>query len=330
MARRMSAHPLPAPPATTAPGAPTPDQQRRIDAAVAALAPNSHRAYGSAWAAFGRWAEQQGAAALPAAATAVADYLRARAASGASPATLRMARAAVAKVHQVSAVPDPAGDQLVRDTLRTLCREHRDRGRGQAAGIGWAHAEAAASLAANGDGSLAGLRDAAIIRTMSDTLCRISELAALRCDDVAADGDGGGTVTIRASKSDQLGQGDARYLGPATLAAIGRYLAAAGHDAGPLFRQVRKGGHGTADPLGAQSIRAIIRRRAAVVDGITGRIGGHSLRVGSAQELARDGASIAELQQAGGWKSPTTPSIYTRNELAARGPVARRRYQVGA
>ena len=46
-------------------------------------------------------------------------------------------------------------------------------------------------------------------------------------------------------------------------------------------------------------------RRAA---GITGRIGGHSLRVGSARELAADGASPGELQQAGGWRPPTTAS----------------------
>ena len=55
------------------------------------------------------------------------------------------------------------------------------------------------------------------------------------------------------------------------------------------------------------------------VDGITGRVAGHSLRVGSARELAYDGASIAELQQAGGWKSPTTPSVYTR-EVPACAP----------
>ena len=62
---------------------------------------------------------------------------------------------------------------------------------------------------------------------------------------------------------------------------------------------------------------------------ITGRIGGHSLRVGSARELAADGASLVELQQAGGWRSPTTPAVYVRRESATRGPVARRRYGVG-
>ncbi len=129
--------------------------------------------------------------------------------------TVRTARAAVAKVHQVSGLGDPTADGLCKDVLRRIGREGRDRGRGD-------------------------------------------------------------------------------------------------------------------DPLGADSIRAIVRRRAAAVDGIAGRIGGHSLRVGSARDLAADGASVAELQQAGGWKSPTTPGVYIRREAAARGPVARRRYKVGA
>ena len=69
--------------------------------------------------------------------------------------------------------------------------------------------------------------------------------------------------------------------------------------------QVRRGGHGSAAPLGAESIRAIIRARTAAIDGATGRIGGHSLRVGSARDLAASGASVAELQQAGGSSAGT-------------------------
>ena len=177
--------------------------------------------------------------------------------------------------------------------------DQRRRGRGQVAGIGWAHAEAAALLASNGSDSLQGLRDAAIIRVMSDTLPRISEVATLRCADVEADASGGGTVLIRASKSDQQGEGSTRYIGPATLAAVQRYLEAAGHSAGALFRQVRRGGHASDDPLGADSIRAIVRRRAAAVDGIAGRIGGHSLRVGSAPR-SRSGRRQRRRTTAGG------------------------------
>ena len=42
--------------------------------------------------------------------------------------------------------------------------------------------------------------------------------------------------------------------------------------------------------------------------------------------LARAGASLVELQQAGRWKSPEMPARYTRGESARRGPVARLRH----
>ena len=228
----------------------------------------------------------------------------------------------------MSGAADPTADGLVTDTLKRIGRDGRDRGRGQVAGIGWSAAEAAASIASNGGDSVAGVRDAALLRVMSDGLLRISEASALQVSDVEATADGG-TLTIRASKTDQQGDGAVRFLGAPTVAAVQRYLEAAGITDGPLFRRIRKGGQVTADALGADSIRAIVRQRAAAVDGITGRIGGHSLRVGSARELAADGASLVELQQAGGWRSPTTPAVYVRRESATRGPVARRRYGVG-
>ena len=112
---------------------------------------------------------------------------------------------------------------------------------------------------------------------MSDGLLRISEASALQVSDVEATADGG-AVTIRASKTDQQGDGAVRFLGTPTVAAVRRYLDATGITGGPLFRRIRKGGRVTADRLGADSIRAIVRKRAAAVDGITGRIGGHSLR----------------------------------------------------
>ena len=309
--------------------APGPDRQRRIDAAGAALAPNTRKAYGSAWEAWQRWADEHGRPVLPAAPGDVADYLMARHTDGAAPATVRAARAAIAKVHRVSGLADPTADGLCGDVLKRIGREGRERGRGQVAAIGWQQAEQAARHSVRDGSGLRGLRDCAIILLMSDTLARISEVAALQVADVEEDDAGAGTLTIRASKTDQLGTGHTRYLGPATLQAVRRYLAAAGHRDGPLFRQVRRGGHGSAVPLGAESIRAIIRARAAAIDGATGRIGGHSLRVGSARDLAAAGASVAELQQAGGWRSPATPGVYIRREAAARGPVARRRYQVG-
>ena len=324
--RRSRAHPSAVP-------APRPRRrttaQQRIDAALAALAANTRKAYTSAWSTWQRWAAASRCRALPASPADIAGYLEARHASGAAPATIRVARAAIAKVHQGSGLADPTADGLCRDMLRRIGREGRHRGRGQVAGIGWAQAEAAAALADDGS-SLQGLRDAAIILVLSDTLARISEVAALQCRDVEAyTTNDGGSVHIRASKADQFGEGSTRYIGPATRTAINRYLQAADHTTGPLFRRVLRGGHGSSAPLAADSIRTIVRKRVAAVPGSGGRVGGHSFRVGSARELAAAGASVAELQQAGGWRSPATPEIYIRREAAARGPVARHRYQVG-
>lgn len=190
--------------------------QHRLDAALAALSDNTRKAYRSAWKAWQRWSAKHRRSELPAATVDVAEYLQVRHAAGAAPATIHVVCAAIAKVHQVSGLRDPTTDSLCRDALRRICREGRDRGRGQVAGVGWAQVEEAAACA-EGSGSLQGLRDGAILRLMSDTLARVSEVQALQCGDVEPDTlTSGGTVHIRASKTDQLGDGSTRYIGPAT------------------------------------------------------------------------------------------------------------------
>ena len=303
-------------------------EARRVAAAFLALAPSSRRVYVNAFKAFEAWAAANGRSVLPSGPADVADYLEYRFYDGASPATLRMARAAIVKVHKVASLPNPADDDLVRDTLTRFYRDGRDRGRGQAAGVGWRAADRAVDQAA-ASGTVQGLRDAAIIAVTSDALLRVSEAAALQVSDIEADDTGGGTVTIRAGKTDQQGEGSTRYVGAPTMHAVTAWLNIAGIEDGPLFRQVRRGGNVQAGSLSPDAIRIVIRARTSGIAGVTGRVSGHSLRVGSARSLAADGASIAELQQAGGWKSPTTPGIYVRREAAAQGPVARRRYKVG-
>ena len=265
--------------------------QRRVSAAVSALAPNTRKAYGSAWSAWQRWALDQGRPVLPATAGDVADYLEARHAAGASPATIRLARAAVAKVHQVSGAADPTADGLVTDTLKRIGRDGRDRGRGQVAGIGWSAAEAAASIAANGGDSLAGVRDAALLRVMSDGLLRISEASALQVSDVEATADGG-AVTIRASKTDQQGDGAVRFLGAPTVAAVQRYLDAPASPTAPCSGDPQgRPGHrrpGWAPTRSGRS-SASARRPSTGSPAADRRLqqAGGSLRVGSAPRARR-------------------------------------------
>ena len=157
-------------------------------------------------------------------------------------------------------------------------------------------------------------------------MLRVSEAAALDVADLAGEANGTGRITVRQSKTDQTGEGTVLFLGEPTMRRVQAWLAAVGSPtAGPLFRQVRRGGSVTTGRLSDRALRRIIAERARAA-GIEGRVSGHSLRVGSAQSLAAAGASLVEMQTAGRWGSPTMPGRYTRSESAARGAVARLRY----
>ena len=318
-------------PSTGAAATVTASDQARIDAALeASRSANTTRAYRSGWVAWQRWATENGHQIMPAAPVAVAAYLTHRAEQGAAVATVRMARAAISAAHRQAGADDPCQHAGVRQVLAGIARTGQGQGRGQVQGLDWRGADLAAGIAANGGGSLAGRRDAAIIAVMSDALLRVSEAAALNVADVHRQVDGSGTVTVTSSKTDQDGRGHVRYLGAGTMQRIGAWLSGAGRvdGSGPLFRQVLKDGATATGRLGARSIRSIIAKRAADA-GVAGRVSGHSLRVGSAQSLAAAGAGLVELQEAGDWQSPTMPAHYARHQLAARGAVAKLRYQAG-
>ena len=290
-------------------------------------AKNTHRAYLAGWERWQAWARDHDVRALPADPASVAAYLAERAASGKARATVRLDRAAIGAAHRAVEAVDPTADEGVRRVIRSMGTANHGKGRGQVQGLDWDGVDRTAALAEK-TGLLAGLRDAALIRLGSDALLRVSELASLVVSDLLVQPDGSGTITIQRSKTDQEGRGHVRYLGKPTVAALQRYLQAAGVKAGALFRAVNKGG-AVREHLGVRSIRRIITRRAADA-GIVGRISGHSLRVGAVQSLVAAGASLVDLQLAADWTSPHMPAYYARHQLAARGAVARLRYGVAA
>ena len=303
------------------------DRAQVVAALECATAPNTRRAYRSAWERWQAWALKRNAPVMPADPSVVAAYLTDRARQGCAPATVRVDRAAISAAHRSTGAADPTAFAVVHEVMRSIAKAGRDRGRGQVQGLDWDAADRIAALAENGGRTLTGLRDGALIRVGSDALLRVSELSELDVADLHLDDDGSGTVTVRHSKTDQDGQGHVRYLGAPTIAAVQAYLSAARVADGPLFRRLDRGGT-VGGRLGAGSVRRIIAYHAQRA-GIDGRVSGHSLRVGAAQSLAAEGAGLVELQEAGDWKSPNMPSHYARNQLAARGAVARLRYGVG-
>ena len=195
---------------------------------------------------------------------------------------------------------------ITERTLAGIRRDGRDRGRGQVDGLTRDGMHRVVSRAEAAD-TLAGLRDSAMIRLMSDCLLRISEVVAVNIEDVDT------TLTIRSSKTDQEGKGESLFIGEPTLDAIEKYCKSGEIESGALFRRIRRGQHITSERLSVVSARRIIKKWAKAA-GIEGFISGHSLRVGTAVSLAHSPerrSSICKLPVVG-----TTPKCpHTTQEL---------------
>ena len=250
----------------------------------------------------------------------LAEYLAARFEVGHSPVVAGQVVVAVRFYAKLRDQPSPVGAGHRAGAGRVPARRTSP---GQVMGVRWEQADAAAAVAGSSDGSVRGLRDAALLAVMSDGLLRVSEAAALKVADLEAEG--ANTLTIRRSKTDQESEGAVQYIGEPTVARVRAWLSAAGITGGPMFQRLDKAG-GPRGRLSTVSIRAIIQRRAAEA-GVEGHVSGHSLRVGGAQSLAAAGASIVEMQTAGRWQSPfPCPVAMPRGQLATRGAVAKLRY----
>ena len=250
----------------------------------------------------------------------LATYITGLHHQGKSPATIAQVVAVVKWTASKSRI-DVVGE-ITQRTLAGIRREGKARGRGQVEGIVWFEVDRVCAFAES-DNSIAGLRDAALIRLMSDCLLRVSEAVAVNCGDFKKN-----TLLIAFSKTDQEGRGEALYVGDSTLNLIKRYRSKAGIKQGALFRRIRRGDNVTSERLTPTSARRIIKARAEAA-GVNGFISGHSLRVGSAVSLAQAGASVVDMQTAGRWKDPKMPSHYAKAELAERGAIARFRYGKG-
>lgn len=286
-------------------------QPQMKDLIQAGISANTKKAYQRALKAVQDWLPDS----EPLSDALLAAYLTELHQKGKSPATISQVVAAVKwqlkhQVDQDFAMP------LTNATLAGIRRDGKERGRGQVDGLVWQDIERICILAET-DGTLAGLRDSAMIRLMSDCLLRISEIVAVNTDDFQAK-----TLTLNTSKADQEGRGQSLYICDMTRRILDQYTERGGIQDGPLFRQIRRGDNIQQNRLHDHSARRIIQKRASNA-GVDGFISGHSLRVGSAMSLAAAGATVVDMQVAGRWKSSQMPAHYAKAELAERGAIAR-------
>ena len=271
------------------------------------LAPATQRMYRWLYDRWARYADQQQSPACPADALVVAAHIDHLAQRRCRPATIQLTVTAINAVHRWQDHRPPGQRSVVQ---RALQRATRQLGAGQRQRTGLSSADVALitrTAQRQGPGQPPTLRDVALIQLMHDALLRPAEAAGLCWGDLQEHTH---TLQLRHSKTDQTGQGTALFVSPRTLATMV-----------PL----RPPGTPPAAAIFGITPRQINRRiaLAAAAAGLVGDYGGHSPRVGMAQELVRQGATLPEVMQAGRWRSPAMVARYTAHEAAGQGAVAR-------
>ena len=274
------------------------------------------RAYLSDFGIFSRWCSTVDVSALPTTSETISAFITADMEQS-SPATIRRRISSISRIHRVSELNDPTTSETVRLALR---RMHRKLGRRQKQALGLTANIRDRLIAVTSD-DLLGYRDRAVISLAYDTLRRRSELVALRAEDLDPVPQGGATILVRRSKTDQEGSGNLAYVSPQTLQYCLDWMGRAHIEDGPILRSVTRR-NSIGKSLYPGSVGRIYKRLATVAGmspETVSNISGHSARVGAAQDMAAAGIDLLAIMQAGGWKSPEIVARYVENLDVLRG-----------
>jgi integrase len=286
--------------------------------ADASSADSTRRAYAADWRDFAAFCERHGFDALPAAPQAVALYV-AELATTHRVGTIRRRLVAITRAHGLAGHPNPTTDPHVRAVLQGVARTHGCAPRRKAALTVEKLKETLWQL----DGDLKGSRDRALLLLTFSGGFRRSEIAALDLDDLRFE-PRGLVVTLRRSKTDQLGAGrevpipQLRTLALCPVRAVRAWIAAAAIVGGPLFRTFSLP-HGrskgtarlTEQRIDGRDLARLVQRVARRA-GIDGDFAAHSLRAGFVTSGAARGVSEASLQLVTGHRSPAILRSYVR------------------
>ena len=270
-----------------------------------AYSPSTIRGYRSILKRYCAWCVQTERTAIPADGETIAIYLSTQLAD-LSLASSRVLLAAITFVHRMNDLPIPTRSRPVVLARKRIARAKTSRPR-QVRGISFAMLQRILNACPD---TLIGKRDAAVLSVGYDSLCRVSELARMRIDDVDF---AASEIIVPRAKNDPVGKGRVVHLSPAALSRLIIWLDAAGIDEGHLFRSLTRKQLGKG-PMDTGSLRRLIKSAGARANlgGESGgaKLSGHSLRVGAAQDLVGSGASLSAIMRLGGWSDPAVLARY--------------------
>ncbi|MCY3688070.1 MAG: tyrosine-type recombinase/integrase [Gammaproteobacteria bacterium] len=281
---------------------------------------NTRRALRSDLEIFGNWCVGHGFQVLPARAETVARFVEFAIRDKAT-ATVRRYVASIGAMPKATGYANPNDTSVVRLAQQCMQRRKGCRQR-QALGLTWQMRD---RMIESVSSRLSDLRDRALIAVMYDAMLRCAELVALDTSDLSEAEDGGATLLVRRSKTDQAGEGAEAYLTPFTLKLLREWLEQARIRNGRIFRSFRPNGL-LGRSLDASQVSRIFKemaRKAGFDEEVVAGLSSHSARIGATQDMIASDLGLAAVMQAGRWKTAAMALRYGEGLLARRGGVAR-------
>jgi site-specific recombinase XerD len=278
----------------------------------------SRRAYRSDFHLFTRWCAARYLSPLPATPAALAAFLACEAQRGSKPSSITRRIAGIRHAHLLAGHESPTRAEMVKATLRGIRRTIGASPKRKAP----LTADCVRTMAEATPDNMTGLRDRALLLIGFAGAMRRSELVGLDVADVIQTKDGL-RLHIRASKTDQERQGATVAITPGSstcpIAALKKWLIAAGIDQGPVFRQMLKGGRVADGRLSDRAVAEIVKNYAQRIGLDATLFSGHSLRAGFLTSAAQCGASIFKMMDISRHRSMDTVSGYVRDAECFRG-----------
>jgi site-specific recombinase XerD len=278
-----------------------------------AYAPATIRAFKADFNTFIVYCQDHQAAPLPTHPSIVSNYIDSLSNGKFTSAYIRRILVSISTVHKLNRFEDPTKDCDVQLAMR---RMHRKLGRSSKQVAAITKDILQKMLLATGD-DLRGIRDRALLQVAYDTLCRRSELVDLMAQDIVKNTSITQhrfdlSIKLRKSKTDQNSQGKWLHLSEPGSAALREWLIAAGISEGPIFRGIDRGNK-IGNKLGCGQIARIYKKvanKAKLNCDTIKSISGHSMRVGAAQDLLREGVSLPNIMNRGRWSKTDTVMRY--------------------
>jgi site-specific recombinase XerD len=278
-----------------------------------AYAPATIRAFRADFNTFIAHCQEHQAAPLPTNPSVISNYIDSLSDGKFTSAYIRRILVSISTIHKLNRFEDPTKDCDVQLAMR---RMHRKLGRSSKQVAAITKDILQKMLLVTG-GDMRGIRDRALLQVAYDTLCRRSELVDLMAQDITKNASTSQqrscfSIKLRKSKTDQNSQGKWVHLSEEGSAALQEWLIAAEISEGPIFRGINRGNK-ISEKLGCGQVARIYKKianRAKINCDTIKSISGHSMRVGAAQDLLREGVSLPKIMNRGRWSKTDTVMRY--------------------